>query len=270
MNRRSHRAAFSLVELLVSISIIAVLLSLLIPALSHARRVSYMTVCASNLRQIGMAWHGYMDQNNEKFPECMRAPDLPEADWSYGGVKFLGESRIPTLDERRPVNRHLSKNLADSDRSLTSIFRCPADRGVFDRDPGSRRESVLRPFGTCYETWGTSYRANRSLLADNWGRPSPIRLTDVQVSMSRILFLGDAAWYYATLATLTWDINYEASWHGKLDAGNMLAGDNSVRFLDFRNANDRDFTIVPLQTTESSDPGRHADDDDPVRQYPPL
>ncbi|MCC6581391.1 MAG: DUF1559 domain-containing protein [Phycisphaeraceae bacterium] len=51
--------AFTMIELLVVISIIALLLAILLPALKGARERSRQISCLSNIRQIGMALHGY-------------------------------------------------------------------------------------------------------------------------------------------------------------------------------------------------------------------
>jgi prepilin-type N-terminal cleavage/methylation domain-containing protein/prepilin-type processing-associated H-X9-DG protein len=59
---------FTLVELLVVIGIIAVLIAILLPTLRRARESARTTACLSNLRQIGMAFHMYVNENNGWLP----------------------------------------------------------------------------------------------------------------------------------------------------------------------------------------------------------
>ncbi len=63
-----RRKAFTLIELLVVIAIIALLMGILMPALSRVRHQARGVVCQSNLKQWGTIWAMYCDDNNGMFP----------------------------------------------------------------------------------------------------------------------------------------------------------------------------------------------------------
>ena len=64
-----HGAAFSLIELLVVIAVVALLASLMMPALGRARSMGRSSACLSNLRQMGVAWHLYLADHGDRVPD---------------------------------------------------------------------------------------------------------------------------------------------------------------------------------------------------------
>ncbi|QOV90791.1 DUF1559 family PulG-like putative transporter [Humisphaera borealis] len=112
--RGGRRPGFTLVELLVVIGIIALLISILLPSLSRAREAGNRTKCLSNLRQLGMAFTMYCNDNKQQYPRPAGgvAGGLPE-DWvHWEAARKLEDSRIAPYISR-PMN--------------PEVLRCPSD-----------------------------------------------------------------------------------------------------------------------------------------------
>ncbi len=80
MNRTlTQKVGFTLIELLVVVAIIAVLVAMLLPALSQARQSAKIVICKNNLRQIELAFSMYTNENNDVLP----AWRMNWGDWYY-------------------------------------------------------------------------------------------------------------------------------------------------------------------------------------------
>jgi prepilin-type N-terminal cleavage/methylation domain-containing protein len=98
-SRRSQRQrGFTLVELLVVIGIIALLISVLLPALNKARAASRTTACLSNLRQMGAAFNIYLSENKDHLPHYIwrTNPKNPEISWDGYWIGILARAKAQT------------------------------------------------------------------------------------------------------------------------------------------------------------------------------
>ncbi|HAL45658.1 MAG TPA: hypothetical protein DCP47_07075 [Phycisphaerales bacterium] len=89
--RERIKKGFTLVELLVVISIIAMLLGILMPALNAARRSAYKTGCKQNLHGCGIAFRMYLDDNRNTMPFAMFYPAIPTDTEIENSIKPISE-----------------------------------------------------------------------------------------------------------------------------------------------------------------------------------
>jgi prepilin-type N-terminal cleavage/methylation domain-containing protein/prepilin-type processing-associated H-X9-DG protein len=116
------RRGFTLVELLVVIGIIAVLISVLLPALSKARRAAATVQCASNMRQVANAMIMYINANKGHLPPCVLQP-MPD---SYpNGWWWPNELVRGNFIKAPSVYSHPNSNTAEKSFNRNNPFRCP-------------------------------------------------------------------------------------------------------------------------------------------------
>jgi prepilin-type N-terminal cleavage/methylation domain-containing protein/prepilin-type processing-associated H-X9-DG protein len=220
---RRPRAAFTLIELLVVIAIVGVLLALLLPAVQKVREAAARMKCQNNLKQFGLALHGFHDAN-DYLPAGM-VTELDIQDSYHTGFTYL----LPYIEQDN-VHRlyQYDKPWYDSANytaveQQAPIFFCPSNRtsGIIDLTPFIEQWSTAMPPYVGASDYVLCKGANAGLRSDpsripsqarglfniaqanydlagvtvSW-RPTPqfrVRFTDITDGLSSTFAIGEAA-----------------------------------------------------------------------------
>jgi prepilin-type N-terminal cleavage/methylation domain-containing protein len=162
------RQGFTLVELLVVIAIIAILASLLVPALNKAKTKAQGIQCLSNLRQLGFAWVLYTHEHNDLVPPNQLVPGpMYELKWVVGFLTLdLGDNGMRGTDNPDNTNTVYLMNslLSPYGANSLGVWKCPADKSL--STIGGKRYPHVRTVSM--NNWVGDYDPKGELIFTPW------------------------------------------------------------------------------------------------------
>lgn len=193
-NRLRTRSAFTLVELLVVIGIIAILMAMMFPAIQKVRESANRLRCSSNLRQLGIALHHY-HLDNYRFPPGLVSQDEDLSNGEATGFTFL----LPYFEEDNAYKLYHFDlpwydpiNAEAVSKSIKLLF-CPSNResGLMDLTPYSQFWGLYLPPVAGVTDYAFSKGANAALTRFSARIPGNVRgVFDVN-SRTRIADIPD-------------------------------------------------------------------------------
>ena len=238
--------AFTLIELLVVIAIIAILAALLLPALAAAKQKAYKAVCASNLKQWGLAINMYAGDNQNQFPDNTTADGAHDIFWM---ASHLNNTFYPL---------YLYKNQAGSsagERSKQDVIYCPTDQfhRAFEDAYGGTTNLIGFSYFPGRQANGGNYNYTYlGVSVANWmlrtKMNGPYRLAPIMAD--KIQGYGNnpttAKWSSAVGAVNVATSNHPGNANVP-SGGNFLYEDGSVSWQKFSNINNQ-WPILPSGT----------------------
>ena len=195
--------AFTLIELLIVIAIIAILAALLLPALTRAKIKAHQAGCTSNMRQTHLALQMWVDDNTEWLPP------------GQGSVFGLWDGQYAvystTYDEALPyyLSSYLGYHAPDSTVRVAKVFVCPGFEHYNFNDPMTTPLAVRQMYVRTMASYN-NLKEPPGEVGFPFGYPSPQapphKLNEVQAQrpLSQVWILVDADQVAVTSTSNTW------------------------------------------------------------------
>jgi prepilin-type processing-associated H-X9-DG protein/prepilin-type N-terminal cleavage/methylation domain-containing protein len=171
---RNHKRKFTLIELLVVIAIIAILASMLLPALNAAREKAKLISCLSNEKQIMLSWQSFTMDNNDR-PPPHKVDDPAAADMNQRNyTEDQGSTWVSLMREYLPLGGMTYNGTSYWNvipvKARSGIIHCPSDvnlpkyewntqYGMIQYDIGGRFAWSVKAIGTMSEIQKPSRKA---------------------------------------------------------------------------------------------------------------
>jgi general secretion pathway protein G len=186
MKQRNRILGFTLLEILVVIAIISTLAAILFPVFAAAREKARVTVCTSNLRQIGLAMALYMQDCDGLYPWAKDPLDEYSDQWNNDPAK---KARIATMGRLHEVLSPYIK--------APAVWHCPSDTGFTEGlglIDGVVVEVKADGVPTMYDKYHSSYgyRTEIALMGKSENNLSAVDSYGVDVGPSEIGIVTDA------------------------------------------------------------------------------
>ena len=228
-----NRDGFTLIELLVVVAIIAILVGLIVPALGQARKQSGQVVCASNLKNIGMAFDYYRQDYRDIYP-CANDPVHSVKNWWL----WMGRGFRPVLEP------YIAPNLSAKN---PNVLWCPQDPS-----PENKYENTSYAYAMSFYHSSTQINSMND-KSFTYSNPKP----GVAVSSGKVTFPARKILAGEWLSAHQSIAGADPGWWGWLGTRNFVFPDGHAEFVPSRkirpandNLPDPNLTIDGVEGTD--------------------
>jgi prepilin-type N-terminal cleavage/methylation domain-containing protein len=201
MSVRYRYRGFTLIELLVVIAIIGVLVGLLLPAVQQAREAARRMTCVNNLKQTGLAMHGYYDSNRQ-LPSGYISPGTSAADpsasetvkgyaWGFVLLPYMEQSSLfDSIDQTGEAVG--TSNEAKAAEANLGGYRCPTDTAPVSFSVNNGSGTVDLPTSNYVAVLGWNNVTTEAGQGNGvFFRNSDIQFRDIRDGLSTTICVGE-------------------------------------------------------------------------------